>query len=305
MAKTDTRSGHDNYSGSVTTSQGTTDSNLHMSYTDNMSPESLDDNRYQPNSQVKGQSMQEFDRLQNELKAAQNKITAMNEELIQTRITKHTIDQALSQSGDDNVGLEDISEHTLATLRNKFAQLPRPSAHRAGTWPAPGFDESAGSSIDYREGLSTGPFATASGIWGNSSKPLNIPQSGGMPVVPNNGELQFSPAIRRGPMESTELYGAPTRVWNNQGHRAFSSQPMTATPGDARFFGRRASYNPGALPFTSGMERPSVSGQFGPTPIGTAMTPQNPAELVTGGGPNIWGTNLSQVSLYSFHLMDP
>lgn len=310
LVKHDPRSGQDNYSGSVTTSQGTTDSNLQMSYTDNMSPESLDDNRYQShNNNIKVQNLQEFNRLQSELKAAQNKINAMNDELIQTRITKHTIDQALSQSGDDAGGLEEVSEHTLATLRNKFAQLPRPGTHRADTWPAPGYDQSNGSSIDYRDGVSNGPFAATSAIWGSGEK--GLAQNAGMPMV-NNPEIQFQAPLqsplqgpmRRGPMEPTELYGAPSRVWNSQGHRTFSSQGMAPSPGDNRFFNsnqRRASYNPGAMPFAGPMDRMG-SAQFGTAPIGTPMAPQTPGDITPGVAPEIWTANAQQVRSNSINF---
>ncbi|KAF8544464.1 armadillo-type protein [Trichophaea hybrida] len=242
--------------------------------------------RYTPGHVV--QDLKEVSRLQSELMAAKSQINVMNEELAQTRITKHTIDQALSQSTDDHAGLQDVSEHTLASLQTKFAQLPRPGAERADTWPSAGYDESSSSSMEFREpqSISAGPFAGSSGIW--SSSKASLPS---MPL-PSPTEMQFpGPQARRGSaIEPGEIYGAANRVWNNQGHRSFASQSLVGPPlNDPRYFsGRRASYNPGAMPFTS-VERLSPSAQFNPSPIGTPLATPTGNDFNAASAANIWG----------------
>lgn len=232
--------------------------------------------------------LKDVNRLQSELKAAQNTITAMNEELVQTRITKHTLDQALSQSGDDSIGLEDVSEHTLASLQNRFAQMSRPSAQRADTWPAPGYDESSGSSVEFRDTMATGPFIGNAGIWGPGK--TNTTQMPGIPLA-NPGEMQFPNQVRRPSVEPTDMYGTGNRVWNSNGNRAFSTQVPT-NPSDPRFLARRASYNPGAMPFASGIDRLSPSAQFTTAPAGSPMVPPLMNDMLPTAAPGVWNANL-------------
>ncbi|KAI5787142.1 armadillo-type protein [Geopyxis carbonaria] len=293
QVKHDPRPGDDNHNRSRPHSP--TDVPNRKEYNDNSRVDSMNNERFAPVHNVS--NLKEVNRLQSELKAAQHKITAMNEELVQNRITKHTLDQALSQSGDDPSGLDDVSEHTLATLQSKFAQLPRPSAQRADTWPVPGYDDSTASSVEFRDTISGGPFTGNSGIWGSSGK-VNMPQMSGIPLQ-SPTDLQFPSPIRRGPiMEPNEIYGSANRVWNNHGHRSFTSQSMSgpSTSNDPRFFARRASYNPGAMPFTSTMDRMSPSAPFSPSPVGTLLPPPPANEMVSPGNNNASGQGQTYVS---------
>ncbi|KAI5852260.1 armadillo-type protein [Tricharina praecox] len=248
------------------------------------------------------QDIKDVNRLQSELMAAKSQINVMNEELAQTRITKHTLEQAMSHSGDDHVGLEDVSEHTLATLQSKFAQLPRPGAERADTWPSAGYDESSSSSMEFREphSISAGPFAGASGIWGSSGK-NGLSQLPSMPLA-NPVDLQFpgAPGRRSSGMEPSEIYGAGNRVWNTQGHRSFASQSLAGPPPistDPRYFNsRRASYNPGAMPFTASVDRLSPSAQFNPSPIGTPLATPTGNDFSAASAAAIWGPGQTYVS---------
>lgn len=279
QVKNDPRSNNNtSYHGSP--SHAPADPTAKFPYTDNHSG-----NRFMP-----GPNLKEVSRLQSELKAAQHKISAMNEELVQTRITKHTLDQALSQSGDDNVGLEDVSEHTLASLQTKFAQMSRPSAQRADTWPAPGYDESNGSSGEFRDPVvAPGPFIGTTGIWGpGKANPTQVP---GIPLA-TSPDMQFSNQIRRTSVEPTEIYGSGNRAWNTNGNRAFSSAQTPPNPSDPRFLARRASYNPGAMPFTSGVDRLSPSAQFSTSPVGTPMAPPLMNDMLPPAGQNIWNPNM-------------
>ncbi|KAA8913236.1 armadillo-type protein [Sphaerosporella brunnea] len=249
--------------------------------------------RYQPGYTV--QDQKEVNRLQSELMAAKSQINVMSEELAQTRITKHTLDQAMSQSGDDHAGLEDISEHTIASLQTKFAQMSRPGAERADTWPTATYDESSSSSLEYREphSISAGPFGGA-GIWGSSAK-TSLPQLAPMPAI-SPTDMQFpGQQVRRGSaMESSEIYGAGNRVWNSQGHRSFASQSLAGPPSlsDPRYFnGRRASYNPGAMPFTTSVDRLSPSAPFNPSPIGTPLATPTGNDFNAVAAASMWGSN--------------
>jgi hypothetical protein len=245
------------------------------------------------------QDHKEVNRLQSELMAAKSQINVMSEELAQTRITKHTIDQAMSQPGDDHTGLEDVSEHTISSLQTKFAQMSRPGAERADTWPSVAYDESSSSSLEFRElpSISAGPFAGA-GIWGSSAK-TSLPQLSSIPAV-SPTDMQFpGPHVRRGSaMESSEIYGAGNRVWNSQGHRSFASQSLAGPPlNDPRYFnGRRASYNPGAMPFTASVDRLSPSAQFNPSPIGTPLATPTGNDFNAVAAANMWGSNISVIS---------
>jgi len=236
----------------------------------------------------------EVNRLQSELKVAQSKISAMNDELVHTRIAKHTLDQVLSPSGEDGSSLGgDVSEQALASLQTAFAQSTRPKTHRSDSWPSASYDDSmADHSAEYhQQPLSTGPYVR-SGIWA-PSKP-GMPQLASLQIS-TSGELQYQNTLRQGSADA-DAYGG-SRIWNNA-PRSFSLQgagpPIT---GDGRYIGRRSSYNPQATPFVrsnfehGGSNKVSSSTGYTPSPIGTPLSPNSAADFPSGSssGSTLWG----------------
>lgn len=263
-----------------------------------MSIDNSDTYGYRPAAQY--QSVNELNRLQTELQVAQSNISALNQELVQTRITNHTFDQALSPSRDGKFPLGgDVSEHTLASLQTAFTQSTlgqstRPNTHRADIWTSSAYEEPITEhTSDYHQtqSISAGPYTRHSGIWGASSK-SNITQAPALPL-PSPAELHYSNALRRvSSLEPSDVYGSGNRGWN--ANRSFTTQ---AGPPIAGF--RRSSYNPQAAPFvrsgfehgTIGSEKVSSTATYTPSPIGTPLSTSSANDFASGSGTNngIWG----------------
>lgn len=269
-----------------------------------MSIDNSDTYGYRPAAQY--QSVNELNRLQTELQVAQSNISALSQELVQTRITNHTFDQALSPSGDGKFPLGgDASEHALASIQTAFGQSTRPNAHRADIWASSTYEEAITEpNLDYHQpqSLSAGPYTRHSGIWGPSSKP-SITQTPALPL-PSPAELQYSSSLRRvSSLEPSDAYGSGNRGWN--GNRSFTAQagpPVAGTPVGGF---RRSSYNPQATPFvrssfdhgTIGMDKIPSSTTYTPSPIGTPLSPSSNTDFTSGPNASntIWGPH-TQVS---------
>ncbi|KFY47851.1 hypothetical protein V496_10415 [Pseudogymnoascus sp. VKM F-4515 (FW-2607)] len=102
-------------------------------------------------------------RLKIELEKAKGKIARMDQELTQTRITKHTIEQAIGSNSEADFPMDQLN----ASGRSVY--LPD------GTWI--GQDDTHS---DNSDALSAGGFNRASGIWGNSGRAALTNFQGGM-----------------------------------------------------------------------------------------------------------------------------
>lgn len=110
-------------------------------------------------------------RLKIELEKAKGKISRMDQELTQTRITKHTIEQAIGSNSEADFPMDQLN----ASGRSVY--LPD------GTWI--GQDDTHS---DNSDALSAGGFNRASGIWGNSGRaPLTNFQGGMQDLQPASG----------------------------------------------------------------------------------------------------------------------
>ncbi|KAH0558557.1 hypothetical protein GP486_004784, partial [Trichoglossum hirsutum] len=129
--------------------------------------------------------MGEVLRLKQELMAAQTKIARMDQELSQTRIAKHTMDQILgpASEAESNANGEIVELPTkaepesvlppsqaLTSRPNSWDMLDTPASRtqlgRGGTWAMVDDAQS-----DSSEALSAGGFHRGKGIWSNSNKP--------------------------------------------------------------------------------------------------------------------------------------
>ncbi|KFY26065.1 hypothetical protein V491_01478 [Pseudogymnoascus sp. VKM F-3775] len=108
-------------------------------------------------------SKDEVLRLKIELEKAKGKIARMDQELTQTRITKHTIEQAICSNSEADFPMDQLN----ATGRSLY--LPD------GTWAAQDDNHS-----DHSDALSASGFNRAGGIWGNSSRAPLTNYHGGM-----------------------------------------------------------------------------------------------------------------------------
>ncbi|OJJ44848.1 hypothetical protein ASPZODRAFT_160396 [Penicilliopsis zonata CBS 506.65] len=109
----------------------------------------------------------EITRLKQELLAANSKIALQEQELAQTRVIKHTLDQALGPPSEVDFGGRDVTEQTLSNLQNAFNASNQSFGHFQGSWNT---QEDARS--DLSDALSAGTFNKARGVWMPPSQPV-------------------------------------------------------------------------------------------------------------------------------------
>lgn len=125
-------------------------------------------------------SAEEVLRLKLELEQAKGKIARMDQELTQSRITKHTIEQAIGTASEADFPLNQPSD--FSHLHNLNANL-RPCFGRGNSWSG---QEDARS--DTSDALSASGFNRARAIWSNnSSYPSAMPGFHGPPNSFPNG----------------------------------------------------------------------------------------------------------------------
>ncbi|KAL7274341.1 hypothetical protein RUND412_002754 [Rhizina undulata] len=245
------------------------------------------------------QNLDDINRLQNELKAAQSKIIEMNQELAQTRITRQTLDQALGHSGNNSLHNGEEPEEAIASLHNAFSQPSRPLMARHDTWPTGFEDPNNAPPTEYPESpISAGPYGRNPGIWATNSRP-SITQMPALPL-PSPAEVQYAVSMRRAnSMDQSDVYGAGVRGWNNNSNnRQYPSltSPVPSVTGEGRgYMSRRPSYNSSAsfmrssFDGSSGMERSAISTAYNPAPIGTPLSPTASTTNEFAPGHPVWG----------------
>src|SRR5947207_1802843 len=75
-------------------------------------------------------------RLKQELVAANSRIALQEQELAQTRVIKHTLDQAMGPPSEVDFGGREITEQTISNLQSAFNASTRPFNQRQEPWPA-------------------------------------------------------------------------------------------------------------------------------------------------------------------------
>ncbi|KAJ5619557.1 hypothetical protein N7510_003541 [Penicillium lagena] len=158
-------------------------------------------------------------RLKQELLAANSKIACQEQELAQTRVIKHTLDQALGPPSEvDFGGGHEITEQTTSHLQNAFnASNPTTFTQVQDPWHAQDDSQS-----DISDALSAGAYNRTRGLWSQHGQ-----QSLG---VGTNGTA-FDNTYEALPGSSNSLGQDPTRFWGSStfasrgalpSHRVFS-----------------------------------------------------------------------------------
>lgn len=98
--------------------------------------------------------------LKEQLLAANSKIAVQEQELAQTRVMKHTLDQALGPPSEADFGGRDVSEQTISHLQNAFNASNRPFGQFQDAWN--GHDDAQS---DISDALSAGAYNRARGFW--------------------------------------------------------------------------------------------------------------------------------------------
>ncbi|KAJ5745557.1 hypothetical protein N7520_010739 [Penicillium odoratum] len=102
----------------------------------------------------------ELARLQQQLLAANSKIALQEQELAQTRVIKHTLDQALGPPSEADFGGREITEQTISHLQNAFNASNPAFGQLQDAW-----NSQEDSQSDISDALSAGGFNRARGSW--------------------------------------------------------------------------------------------------------------------------------------------
>ncbi|KAL2817218.1 armadillo-type protein [Aspergillus cavernicola] len=209
-------------------------------------------------------------RLKQELHAANSRIALQEQELAQTRVIKHTMDQALGPPSEADFGGRDISEQTISNLQSALnASFPTPLLLQDGWNPQ------EDSQSDISDALSAGAYNRARGFWGPPAQQaygagLNSDKPYGDNILP-------LPSTSFG-QDSSRFWGPPTTSaaipGNNsfQPHRVLSGPPTAPCSFDAPFSEDHGRYMPGsgfgprhptALPNRIGSCFPGINSPWG------------------------------------------
>ncbi len=254
------------------------------------------------------QTASELAFLKAELEAAKGKIARMDQELAQTRITKHTLDQVVGNASEADYPMNLPSEERFT---HGPPPLARPQFTRDNSWAT---QDDARS--DTSDALSASGFNRARAIWNNGSKPnfagpnpsfVGVP--GPVPPFQPSDTLGSSQWMQRGygqPFVESLPYGA-AQVNAFRGDRMMQDPDMLMAPppmgrrnqaGGGRFNNRSSAssfpyassnssfdgYTPSSTPYGSVANLPAMSGMgmnnmygsYQPQPIGTPLSPHAP-----------------------------
>ncbi|KAJ6001764.1 hypothetical protein N7522_006991 [Penicillium canescens] len=129
----------------------------------------------------------ELRRLKQELLAANSKIALQEQELAQTRVIKHTLDQALGFPSEADFSSREIREQTISPLQNVFNGSRSAFGQFQDSWA--GQDDSQS---DISEPLSTGPYGGSRGPWARLEPALDGDYS--VPSLASNNPASQDPS---------------------------------------------------------------------------------------------------------------
>lgn len=270
------------------------------------------------------QSAAELAVLKAELEAAKGKIARMDQELAQTRITKHTLDQVVG-----NASEADYPTNLPSEDRSSVPPFGRPQFTRDHSWAT---QDDARS--DTSDALSAGGFNRARAIWNNGGKPAYAPApayggpQGPVPAFQPSEAVSSAQWMQRGfgqPFVESMPFVGPAGF---RGDRMMQDPDMLMAPpmgrrnhvGAGRFNNRSSNssfpyassnssfdgYTPSSTPYGSvnipggmppmggGMGMGNGMPMFGgyqPQPIGTPLSPHAPEFTSSPGG---WKSDASQ-----------
>ncbi|KAE8375881.1 armadillo-type protein [Aspergillus bertholletiae] len=169
-------------------------------------------------------------RLKQELRAANSRLALQEQELAQTRVIKHTLDQALGPPSEVDFNGREVTEQTISDLQNAFNTSNPTFCQLQDGWSGPDDSQS-----DISDAISTGAYSRSRGFWIPPAQQrfnMNMPNSVtdkayGEPIsMPNNF---FSQDLSRPWGNPLPNIGAPGSI-PSQPHRVFSG-PLTGACG--------------------------------------------------------------------------
>ena len=185
-------------------------------------------------------------RLKQELLAANSRIALQEQELAQTRVIKHTLDQALGPPSEVDFNGREVPEQTISDLQNAFnASNPTFSQLQDG-WSGPDDSQS-----DISDALSTGAYSRSRGFWVppiqqrfnmNMTNPITD-KAYGEPMSMSNDF--FSQDLSRPWGHPLPHIGVSGNT-SSQPHRVFSGPLTGACSFDARLASEQSRYASGS-----------------------------------------------------------
>jgi hypothetical protein len=141
-------------------------------------------------------------RLKKELLAANSKLALQEQELAQTRVMKHTLDQALGTPSEADFNGREVTEHTISHLQSAFN-----ASSSNFTQPHEGWNTHDDSQSDVSEALSAGAYSRARGFWWPQTQ-----QVFGMHMNAPAGEKAYG---EHASVSSNALSPEANRFWTN------------------------------------------------------------------------------------------
>ncbi|KAK6820395.1 hypothetical protein RU639_007318 [Aspergillus parasiticus] len=185
-------------------------------------------------------------RLKQELLAANSRIALQEQELAQTRVIKHTLDQALGPPSEVDFNVREVTEQTISDLQDAFnASNPTFSQLQDG-WSGPDDSQS-----DISDALSSGAYSRSRGFWIPPIQQrlnMNMPnlitdKAYGEPIsMPNNFYSQNLSRPWGNPLPDTGV----SACTSSQSHRVLSGPLTGACSFDTRLASEQSRYASGS-----------------------------------------------------------
>ncbi|KAH8691105.1 Pumilio-family RNA binding repeat domain protein [Talaromyces proteolyticus] len=230
-------------------------------------------------------------RLKQELIAANSRIAQQEQELAQTRVIKHTLDQALGPPSEADFGGREITDHTISGLQSAFNASAKAYNDRTDSW----VPDDAKSDIS--ESLSAGAYNRNRGLWTVPAQAaFGTHQGKGCPESPS---VTHSALVQDSAHPWTVAVSGANIQAAVQQHRVFSGPANTALDGR---------YNGEQNPYLNGINfapRRSITQMSRPT----AYFPPMPASWAPFNGKSAYTTpsinSYQQVGLYQIPQYQP
>ncbi|KAJ5794432.1 hypothetical protein N7457_001031 [Penicillium paradoxum] len=177
-------------------------------------------------------------RLKQELIAANSKIALQEQELAQTRVIKHTLDQTIGPSSESDFGSREITEQTISHLQNAFNASSSAFGHFQDAWG--GQDDSQS---DISDPLSTGPYNRSRGLW-VQNEPV-IEREYGESLSGTSSSASQDPNRFWGASNVYPPFGGPSSLQSQRVHSGSSTGPCGFY---TRPIGEQMAYPPGSVP---------------------------------------------------------
>ncbi|KAI9813902.1 MAG: hypothetical protein M1832_006049 [Thelocarpon impressellum] len=199
-------------------------------------------------------------RLKEELQVANNKIARMDQELSQTRITKHTLDEALGPASEvDFPGKGEVTEQTICTLQTALNASTRPFLAQRETRSL-----LEDSHSDHSEPMSAPTYTNRShAIWGNPGRPsFNMGAPHPVDQQCRGPARHWDPEPAR-PWFNRSVGQAPGPAYQ-QHHRAFPGPQMHAFGDGGRAIGDFGGYSGAPSARHSNAQSSSLGAPYAP-----------------------------------------